>query len=492
MPTVTTYSAGTVTVTAGSRTVTASGSQWLFASVQGGDIFETAGLTATIESVQSDTSLTLRRNWPGASASGAAYEIRFIADNVRVMASARSIIAQVDGLSSTVNADITAADTRLTGQITDIDSKYSQALQTRDADLSADLAALETRLRGEITTSGSLSSSDLDALDARLSADIVAGDDAVRAVVGALDTRLTGEIADLDTRLTTLDGETSDAAAIQALDDKLTAADAQLSSNIGALDTRLTGEVNAVETAVATAQARAEAANAPPYVAFASYSAAQSAAIPADVRRVSWVDGNHETIAVRQAGGPLLGGAWIEVEQRPISGEWAAGGPGIYKSKLGASGASFLTTHRFRFEDDTSIVLAGGTPVGSTYGLTHNTLDRTNSGSLIHASSATAANEYWEVRSGGSTFLRLYQTIMRAVSDAVYDLGHASFRFRDIFALRFRPGAGAVIWTSGVGSPEGVVSAPVGSLYTRSDGGTNTTLYVKQIGGGGNTGWAAK
>jgi hypothetical protein len=50
---------------------------------------------------------------------------------------------------------------------------------------------------------------------------------------------------------------------------------------------------------------------------------------------------------------------------------------------------------------------------------------------------------------------------------------------------------GAVSWTSGVGSPEGVVTAVVGSLYTRTDGGAGTTLYVKQS-GTGNTGWAAK
>lgn len=45
--------------------------------------------------------------------------------------------------------------------------------------------------------------------------------------------------------------------------------------------------------------------------------------------------------------------------------------------------------------------------------------------------------------------------------------------------------------TSGSGDPEGVVSAPVGSLFTRTDGGVLTTLYVKQS-GAGNTGWAAK
>lgn len=45
--------------------------------------------------------------------------------------------------------------------------------------------------------------------------------------------------------------------------------------------------------------------------------------------------------------------------------------------------------------------------------------------------------------------------------------------------------------TKGAGSPEGVLSRSVGALYLRSDGGTNTTLYVKQS-GSGNTGWVAK
>ena len=48
-----------------------------------------------------------------------------------------------------------------------------------------------------------------------------------------------------------------------------------------------------------------------------------------------------------------------------------------------------------------------------------------------------------------------------------------------------------VFWSSGSGSPESVVTAPVGSLYTRTDGGANTTLYVKES-GAGNTGWIAK
>lgn len=43
---------------------------------------------------------------------------------------------------------------------------------------------------------------------------------------------------------------------------------------------------------------------------------------------------------------------------------------------------------------------------------------------------------------------------------------------------------------SGAGSPEAVLTAPVGSLYQRNDGASGTTLYTKQ-GGTGNVGWAA-
>ena len=44
----------------------------------------------------------------------------------------------------------------------------------------------------------------------------------------------------------------------------------------------------------------------------------------------------------------------------------------------------------------------------------------------------------------------------------------------------------------GVGSPEGIVVAPIGTLYTRTDSSTpTTTLYVKTS-GTGNTGWTAK
>lgn len=44
---------------------------------------------------------------------------------------------------------------------------------------------------------------------------------------------------------------------------------------------------------------------------------------------------------------------------------------------------------------------------------------------------------------------------------------------------------------SGTGTPESAVTAPVGSIYLRTDGGAGTSFYVKES-GSGNTGWAAK
>ena len=46
-----------------------------------------------------------------------------------------------------------------------------------------------------------------------------------------------------------------------------------------------------------------------------------------------------------------------------------------------------------------------------------------------------------------------------------------------------------LLW--GTGTPESVVTATVGSVFLRTDGGASTTLYIKES-GSGNTGWIAK
>lgn len=63
--------------------------------------------------------------------------------------------------------------------------------------------------------------------------------------------------------------------------------------------------------------------------------------------------------------------------------------------------------------------------------------------------------------------------------------------FSNVTARSAYYNVGGAAWFSNYGTPEGVVTAPVGSLYSRLDGGAGTSLYVKQS-GSGNTGWVAK
>ena len=64
--------------------------------------------------------------------------------------------------------------------------------------------------------------------------------------------------------------------------------------------------------------------------------------------------------------------------------------------------------------------------------------------------------------------------------------------------IRIRGGAGAGqtltentgTQMAGAGTPSGLYDAPKGTIYTRSDGGASTTLYVKTTTGA--SGWTAK
>lgn len=49
-----------------------------------------------------------------------------------------------------------------------------------------------------------------------------------------------------------------------------------------------------------------------------------------------------------------------------------------------------------------------------------------------------------------------------------------------------------ISWIVGSNTPEGAVYAPVGSFYSRTNGGTGTSFYVKETGGSTNFGWVAK
>lgn len=77
------------------------------------------------------------------------------------------------------------------------------------------------------------------------------------------------------------------------------------------------------------------------------------------------------------------------------------------------------------------------------------------------------------------------------VASSETKLGTASNRWLEVRGENIYAGVSGVRWTAGAGSPEGVVYGLVGSLYSRTDGGTGTSLYVKET-GTGNTGWVAK
>lgn len=87
---------------------------------------------------------------------------------------------------------------------------------------------------------------------------------------------------------------------------------------------------------------------------------------------------------------------------------------------------------------------------------------------------------------------------IRALSDAGALIGNAVVINRATMAATFAAGVtitgtltlGTPTIRSGSGTPEGVVTAPVGSLFLRTNGGASTTLYVKET-GTGNTGWRA-
>lgn len=65
--------------------------------------------------------------------------------------------------------------------------------------------------------------------------------------------------------------------------------------------------------------------------------------------------------------------------------------------------------------------------------------------------------------------------------DTVQQLAYSIEEFEKVLQFIFH----------GKGTPEGVITAPVGCLYLRSDGGAGTTLYIKES-GIGNAGWIAK
>lgn len=109
-------------------------------------------------------------------------------------------------------------------------------------------------------------------------------------------------------------------------------------------------------------------------------------------------------------------------------------------------------------------------------------------GSVLYVKEAGSGNTGWRVMSaafGIYADATARDAVITAPTEGqqAYLTGSNAITYYDGSAWVIRD-----VW--GAGSPEGVVTATVGAVYRRTDGGTGTTLYVKES-GSGNTGWAA-
>lgn len=100
------------------------------------------------------------------------------------------------------------------------------------------------------------------------------------------------------------------------------------------------------------------------------------------------------------------------------------------------------------------------------------TAKTTDTLTVVRAQEGTAASNH---NTGGKTYLMVL-TMTAAMWDALRT---------DIAAAT----GGSSFVKSGAGTPEGAVTGVVGTLYLRTNGSQNTTVYTKES-GTGNTGWA--
>jgi len=169
-----------------------------------------------------------------------------------------------------------------------------------------------------------------------------------------------------------------------------------------------------------------------------------------------------------------------------------------------------ITDPKFRDSQPTSVigrnVNSPGTPTDIVAGSDHRFLVR-RSGTLAFGTIAdsdipdTLARDT-EVAAGDTTVANNAAAALAAhVADAdphpVYltqTEGDARYRQQSTSItyaeITSKPAVLAFLY-SGTGSPETVVTAGIGSLYLRTDGGAGTTLYIKES-GAGNTGWIGK
>lgn len=118
-----------------------------------------------------------------------------------------------------------------------------------------------------------------------------------------------------------------------------------------------------------------------------------------------------------------------------------------------------------------------------------------NVASAIH--DKVAGGGYY-FRIAGTNYVTLTTTTMSVnatlapTTNNARNLGGTTLIWANVYATAYNFGATTLPKiVQGANTPEGVVTAPVGSLFLRNNGAAATCLYVKET-GTGNTGWVAK
>jgi hypothetical protein len=183
-----------------------------------------------------------------------------------------------------------------------------------------------------------------------------------------------------------------------------------------------------------------------------------------------------------------------------------------YTDAANASDNTVIERTANAFLSASKLMIGSGTPI--TYSAANNlqinagsgspgiNLETTNSASVAAITCGLSdvqdgrleynfSSNFWDIYAGGTAQYRVSTSSLRPQTDNAIDVGASATRFKDVYAYRAILGTGACQILTGSGSPESVVTAPIGSLYLNTAGGVSTTLYVKTS-GAGNTGWTAK
>lgn len=132
------YATGTATVAANGTAVTGQGTQWA-GSVKPGDQFRAGGLTERILSVDSNTSLTLARGWPGSARTAASYEVYVVPAPSEIVGTTRTLLASLSSGVLSAFAGLTSAANKLpfftgagTMDVTDLTAKGREIIGAAD------------------------------------------------------------------------------------------------------------------------------------------------------------------------------------------------------------------------------------------------------------------------------------------------------------------------------------------------------------------------